>query len=55
MSERMSMEDNNLETLEGFIQDPKTGLYMVYVNGELRGCAKDQVEAAIIYEAVRKC
>ena len=49
------MEDEKIEVLEGFHVDPKTGLYMVYVNGELRGCAKDQVEAAAIYEAVRKC
>lgn len=39
---------------EGYALDPKTGLYMVYVSGELRGCAKDQVEAAQIYEEVRK-
>lgn len=39
---------------EGYTLDPATGLYMVYVNGELRGCASDPVEAARIYEAVRK-
>ena len=45
----------NIEKIdEGYALDPETGLYMVYVNGELRGCAKDQVEAAAIYEAVRK-
>lgn len=49
----MSMENEVIEVLEGFQFDPKTGLYMVYVDGDLRGAAPNQVEASIIYEAVR--
>lgn len=44
----------DVEPLEGFFVDPETGVYMIYVDDELRGCARDQVEAARIYEAVRK-
>ena len=44
----------NEKVFEGYALDPVTGLYMVYVSGELRGCAKDQNEAARIYEEVRK-
>ena len=47
------MDDRGIP-LEGFYFDYQTGLYMVYVSGELRGCSKDQVEAAQIYEEVRK-
>ena len=50
---RFEMENEENVILEGFQFDPATGLYMVYVNGDLRGAAPNQVEASIIYEAVR--
>ena len=46
--------DETGNPLEGFYFNPETGLYMVYVSGELRGCSNDQVDAARIYEETRK-
>lgn len=46
------MPDERID--EGFCFDIKSGLFLVYVGGEFRAAAKNQVEAARLYEEVRK-
>ena len=43
--------DNKIQ--DGYYRDNKTGLFLVYVDGNLRAAAKDQTEAAYLYKKVR--
>ena len=47
-------EEYEMPVTEGFFYDEESQMYLVYFDGELRGSAKDYVEATRIYLEVRR-